>query len=189
MNEEYLLERADAGLWSPADEVIDGAVEDLAEESRDMPAVLTHREANYIVKRIGEERRQMLLIDDQEKDEIERIRARAAELREAHQKRDNWLLENYGQTLEQFARDEVSSGKAKSVALLSGAVGFRKNPASLEIIDADAALLWAKQCCSDAVKITETVQKGVLKAHVEETGEVPPGIEYKAAYEKFYIKT
>jgi len=163
-------------------------IDNMADEFTDMPAVdmtISHKEANYILRRIAGERRQLALIAEQAADEIGRIQARANELKQAVAAREEWLVANYGHILEDFARQELEGQKARSVSLLAGKVGFRKSPASVEIVDADAALVWAKTNCEDAIK--ESILKTPIKKYIEETGEVPTGVEYLLGEDKFYM--
>jgi phage host-nuclease inhibitor protein Gam len=165
-------------------------VDEMEQEFSDLPTAptVTHKEANRILERMAEQSEAIARIDEQEADQIERIRARAKELREAHTGRKEWLEGRYAATLEEFARAETDGKKERSVRLLSGTVGFRRNPSSVEITDADALLAWAKENTPNAVKVVESVGKTPIKAHIEETGEVVPGVEYTPPADRFYIK-
>jgi phage host-nuclease inhibitor protein Gam len=165
--------------------------EELKDEFSDLPSecgTITHVEANRILERRAEICRQMDLINEQEADEMKRIEVRAAELREAYCRKLAWLTLQYQPMLEEFARAETDGKKERSVRLLSGTVGFRRNPSSVEITDADALLAWAKENAPNAVKVVESVGKTPIKAHIEGTGEVVPGVEYTPPADRFYIK-
>lgn len=176
------------------DDVTPEEAEELAQftyEFSDLPgqeATLTHKEANRILSRMAREEREIRLIDEQEADELERVRLRAAELREAHKKRLGFLDGRYSNLLKDFAAREIEGGKTRSVKLLSGRLGFRQNPSSMKIIDPAAALAWAKENLPNAVKVVESVQVTPLKSYAETTGEFPEFVEYTAPYDKFYVE-
>lgn len=165
-------------------------LEQIAYEFSDLPdeaVTITHRDANRILQRTAEIERQIKLIAEQEADEIERIRARASELREAHTKRLEWLGERYTPMLADFAARELDGKKERSIKLLSGKIGFRRNPSSLSITDTAAALEWAKDNLPDAVQIKESVGVSPLKSYVEGTGESLDFVAYVAPFDKFYM--
>jgi len=167
------------------------ALAQIEHEYADLPEsviALGHSDANGIVRRIAEARREIELIGEQEAEEIARIRARADELRQAYQAKLTWLDERYGESLKAFAAANLEGKKVRSIKLLSGVVGFRKNPSSLAIVDKDAALEWAKANLPDAIKVVESVGVSPLKLHVEATGESLEFAEYTPAFDKFYIE-
>ncbi|MBP7561427.1 MAG: host-nuclease inhibitor Gam family protein [Armatimonadetes bacterium] len=150
-------------------------------------AGLDHRSANGILRRIAQEKRHIALIEEQRRDEIERINARAEELKQAHEGRVQWLEDRYGDMLKDFAAKELEGQRTRTITLLNGKLHFRKNPSSLKIEDMDAALEWAKANLPDAVKVVESVGVTPLKAYVEGTGEALPFIEYSPSFDKFYM--
>lgn len=78
-----------------------------------------------------------------------------------------------------------SQGKnKKSVNLLTGRAGYRKQSAKLQIVDAPAILAWAKVNCLDAIK--ESVSMTGINDYFERTGEVPPGVKRIEERENFY---
>ncbi len=167
------------------------ALEQIEYEYSDLPESvipLGHTEANSILRRIAEAEREMELIDEQLVEEIARIRARADELRQAYQAKLTWLDERYGESLKAFAAANLEGKKVRSIKLLSGVVGFRKNPSSLAIVDKDAAIEWAKANLPEAIKVVESVGVSPLKLHVEATGESLEFAEYTPAFDKFYIE-
>ncbi len=179
---EDMADEIERGMWD--DQMLD--------EYDDLPAecvTITHKEANRILERMAEQSEAIARIDEQEADQVERIRARAKELREAHTRRREWLDCRYTALLEEFAKRETDGKKERSVKLLSGTVGFRRNPSSLNITDADALLVWATDNLPDAIKVVETVGKTPVKSYIEGTGEVVPGVEYTPAADRFYVKT
>lgn len=75
----------------------------------------------------------------------------------------------------------------KSRALPFGRVGFRQNPARVEVFDEDRALAWAKLHKLD-IKIKESVSKTDLKKAAEHTQDPPDGFEVVPGLEEFYVK-
>jgi len=79
----------------------------------------------------------------------------------------------YGQ-LEDWARAHLPRGK-KSVKIPAGTLAFRAAPSLLSVPpEREAALLaWCKEYAPHWVETVEVVRKADIKAHIEETGEVP----------------
>lgn len=148
---------------------------------------ITIVDANRILGRLKEAKDFIKQVDEQEADEIIRIKARAQIIRSAHEGEIEFLLERYSAMLEKFTASQIEGKKTRSIDLLNGRIGFRKSPAALEIEDADALLSWAKANLPEAVKTVETVQKTPCKKYVESTGEIPDGAVYSPGVDKFYI--
>jgi phage host-nuclease inhibitor protein Gam len=154
-----------------------------------LAGVITHSEANRIVRRMREQRDAVERIAEQEAEEIATIRDRAHALREAHETRLEYLDAAYRPMLESFCADEIAGKKDRSVKLLSGTVGFRRGRSSLEITDEDAAMEWARENLTSAIVVKESLAKTPITDLIEGTGEVPPGCEYHQAEDAFYVKT
>ena len=78
-----------------------------------------------------------------------------------------------------------SQGKnKKSVNLLTGRAGYRKQQAKLQIVDAPAILAWAETHCPAAIK--KSVSMTGINEHFDKTGEVPPGVKRIEERENFY---
>lgn len=151
-------------------------------------AAWDHVAANRVVSRIREERRQIELVEQQFRDQLTLISNRVSELRDAHEKRIEWLLGHAEAGLREFVEREIAGKKERSVTLLSGRIGFRKSPDALEITEQDTVMEWCKANLPDAIKVVESVQKTPIKQHVKATGEIPPGTEYKPGEDRFYIE-
>jgi len=94
-----------------------------------------------------------------------------------------------GSLLRPWAEVEIAkAGKAKSVKLLAGEVGFRKAPDSLEVTDEAAALAWLKEHYPQGVRTVESVDKKKVKEAIEFNGEVPDGCELRRGDIKFYVR-
>jgi len=92
--------------------------------------------------------------------------------------------------LKPWATVEIAKGTgAKHVKLLGGEIGYRQSPASLEVNDEAAAIAWAEENCTEAVKIEKRLIKTPLKKLIMENGECPPGVEVKPGDIKWYVKT
>lgn len=106
------------------------------------------------------------------------------------------LRAKYALPIETVVAGAIAGQSTKSLKLVTGVgsepakVGFRKSRAKLEILDADAAMEWAKENCPDAVKVPEPkpyLVKTPMLEHVKQTGEVPAGTEYDAGgVDEFY---
>jgi len=90
--------------------------------------------------------------------------------------------------LEPWANIEIAKqgGKKKSYSTISGRVGFRQNPQSVEVVDEARAVadVEAKQVPNG---IKKTVSKTAIKEYIKKTGVTPAGIEVKTGAVNFYV--
>jgi phage host-nuclease inhibitor protein Gam len=134
-------------------------------------------------------------------EEIERFTAMAKQLIEEETYRINMrlaeIIKPHLRTLEDmttFLRpwSEVEIAKAhgkKSVKLLSGTVGFRKEPKSLEVEDEEKAVVWLEaNGHADCVRVRKTVKKDETKKLIEDKGELPDSCKLMGGGEVFYAK-
>jgi len=137
--------------------------------------------------------------------EIQRRRDWAAQMESvaAQVRQDADRLEQYfaGQ-LEAFTARQIKGTRAKSIKLVTGQggseparLGFRKVKGGLRIVDKEAAIAWARECCSDEEyadyvreRVIESPVADRFKQHFAETGECPGGCEVVEDEEKFFIK-
>jgi len=82
---------------------------------------------------------------------------------------------------EDTARRLLDGKKVKSIKTPFGTVGFRTNPARLEIID-ETKVPW------EFVKMSPSIEKAKLNEHFKNTGELPDGCKLTDAEEKFFVK-
>ena len=120
-------------------------------------------------------------------------RARAARIREnadllakAEDREADALEWRFGPALQAFTRQELAGGKRKSVRLLHGVIGFRTRPAGVDVTDTAAALEWAKENCTEAVR--ESLDKKAMADTLLSTGKALPFARLTPAEDVFYIK-
>jgi len=78
---------------------------------------------------------------------------------------------------------------AKSRALPFGTIGFHKKPDTIQILDEEKTLQWAKTHGLEIKRVeTETVSKTTLKAALK-TFDDPDGFEVIKGLDEFYVKT
>jgi Bacteriophage Mu Gam like protein len=137
------------------------------------------RKANWLVKRIGEARAYR-----------ERVKQWAADETARSQRDEERLLYLYGGQLREWATTEITKlqGRRKSIHLPGGQVGFRHEQPKLVVIDEAAAIEWARLNCPEAIQIVEKFSRNALKAHFDETGEIPPAVKFLPAHEGFFIR-
>jgi phage host-nuclease inhibitor protein Gam len=170
--------------------------ESFAQEFDDLPypapdnqiTALTDVDVNRVLRRMAAEEAEIERIEAQANDEIERIRVRRDELIEAHGKRLEYLQIIYGPQIEEYTRTALEGAKKRSLDFIHGTAGFRNAPPSVEITDESLALAWAGEHCADAIKVTTSLLKTPIKAHIEATGEVVPGAVYSEGEDRFYLK-
>jgi phage host-nuclease inhibitor protein Gam len=91
--------------------------------------------------------------------------------------------------LQQWAEANLPK-KGKTIHLLTGSLSFRRVKGGTRIVDRQALLNWCEDHLVEAV--TLTMQKGidaeVVRAHYEDSGEIPPGVMLQEERDEFYIK-
>jgi uncharacterized protein YhaN len=95
----------------------------------------------------------------------------------------------YGAKLEEWTRERLRGSKQRSVKLLSGVTGFRhKIGGKLEIENELALREWVEAHLPEAINYRQApFLKEALNAHVEKTGEVPPGTRKTEDQDTFYV--
>ena len=136
------------------------------------------------------------------------------ELRRAEQE-EEWLLRRFGAELEAWTKGELErvGGRRRSLNLPGGTIGFRLQPARVEVVDEQAVLTWCRSQLPIALKVTveandehglellrwhgqhaqesrlrQYVLREALNRHVHETGEVPDGAGVRPAADQFYMR-
>lgn len=129
--------------------------------------------------------------------EIDRIETTAAALKARIDERLELVTKGQRNTIaamEAFLRPwadvEVAKANGKrSVKLLSGTVGYRQSPASLDVQDEIAAVAWLKaNGHTDMVRVKEEVQKAPVKKLIETAGELPDGVMLRPGAQHFYAE-
>jgi phage host-nuclease inhibitor protein Gam len=116
-----------------------------------------------------------------------RIEARLAEIVKNHHVTKDAMIS----MLRPWAEVEIAKqGKARSMKLLGGTVGFRQAPSRLEVMDEAAALKYFhdRQGAQDCIRVKEEVSKTAAKKLIEQTGEIPDGCELKSGEVSFYAE-
>lgn len=95
----------------------------------------------------------------------------------------------YQEEAKATVRDMLAGKKAKSLKTPFGVAGFRTIAAKVEVVD-EATLIKAAESDVDLMALVRTetrVSRSDVADHFKRTGELPPGCELSAAYEKFHI--
>lgn len=113
----------------------------------------------------------------------------------------DWLGSTYAVQLQAVVRAETGERGGKSIKLLTGVtaepakVGFRTAPGGLRIVDAEAAVAWAREQfdpheADGFVRVPEPKPSPIaakFKQWYEDTGECPPGCIVQEPEERFTI--
>jgi hypothetical protein len=80
--------------------------------------------------------------------------------------------------------------RGKTIHLLTGSLSFRRLKAGAQVVDQKAAVRWAEEHFPEAIQLTVTKRADAecLRAHFEETGEIPPGVLFKEERDEFYVR-
>ena len=94
--------------------------------------------------------------------------------------------------LRQWAEKQLAGEKSRTVKLAYGAVKARRVPGTVRIDDETALLAWINERPALRQKypklIKEEVRKSSLKAVIEATGELPPGVELVPEYDSWSVE-
>jgi hypothetical protein len=114
--------------------------------------------------------------------------AQAEALRAERQER--FLMHRFAGELEAWAREQVGRqrGRSRSISLPAGVLGFRREPSKLLVVDERALVGWCHAHLPAAIKVTESLLKSEIQAHIKTTGECPVGAEFGGGAERFYIR-
>ena len=135
--------------------------------------------ANWVVRKIAECRSY--------RDHVARW-AQAETLRAERQ--EIFLMRRFAGELEAWAREQIGKqhGRAKSLSLPAGVLGFRREPTKLIVVDERALVGWCRTHLPAAIRTTESLLRSEVQAHIKMTGECPTGAELGGGQERFYIK-
>ena len=135
--------------------------------------------ANWVVRKIAECRSY--------RDHVARW-AQAETLRAERQ--EIFLMRRFAGELEAWAREQIGKqhGRAKSLSLPAGVLGFRREPTKLIVVDERALVGWCRTHLPAAIKTTESLLRSEIQAHIKATGECPAGAEIGGGGERFYVK-
>ena len=86
-----------------------------------------------------------------------------------------------------FLSQRESDPKLKTMKLPHGTLKMRKQQPQYEY-DEEILLSWAKENLPEAVVIKESVAKTPVKKHIQETGELVPGVTIIERPEKFSVE-
>lgn len=106
------------------------------------------------------------------------------------QRREEWLMYRFAGQLERWTRGELAKqyGKRRSVRLPAGVLGIKSQPTKVVVVDDRALIAWCSAELPDAIKTVQHILKSEVAAHVQASGEIPPGAEIAGGGEKFFIK-
>lgn len=116
--------------------------------------------------------------------EIERITAWRNEENEKLQRSVSFFESLLHEYFMQLREDDP---KLKTVKLPHGSLKMRKQQPEFQY-DETQLLPWAKENLPDAVVVKESVAKTPVKKHIQETGEVVPGVTIIERPEKFSVE-
>lgn len=210
MNE---VEQVPAEAQEPTEPTTEQTVAFLVEQySYDVPIVqeLSDSDANWVTRLILKEDENIKAAQNQFEGEVARLRAKMNEMTEASKSLKDALVRYYAPLLQDYAKKRLAGQRGRSVKLLEGTLGFRKEADKVSIVDQEQILAWAKAHMPEVVKVSEVVQVSTIKENAVKdindekdarllcrdngqivdihTGEVVPGLEYVQGSDQFYIK-
>ena len=118
-----------------------------------------------------------------------RIRANCEEMIADAEKEANSTEQYLGPMVEAWAKDNLPRDK-KSLKLSTGKVQFRSVPGGARVVDENAVMDWAMSALSDAfeTRMRTVLNKARVYEYIEQTGDIPPGVEIVEDRETFSVK-
>lgn len=163
-------------LTAPIDAEVDAAI--AREVPRDF-GITDERSANWFLRRVLTARAYG-----------ERVKIWAEQEQRRAQREEQTLLFLFGRQLESWTAAEIAklNGRRKSISLPAGVCGFRQVPQHVEVVDEQTVIAWARLACPAAIVATEKLLRTPVIQHIEQTGEVPDGIEIVPPTTKFFVR-
>jgi len=149
---------------------------DISNEQDEDFHITSEDKADWVIKKITG-------VDDEIDRLEEQHRRRVKQLENEKQ----FFKERFGKELKAFVRANLD-GRKKSIDFVHGRAGFRKSRETIEIVDKEANLDWAKENCPDALREKEWTIKTPQIKLMKETGEMPDGTALKPAKDRFFVK-
>ena len=153
-------------------EVLEAEVSSEDEEFR----VTDENSCNWVVRKIVSA-----------EDELKRIKSQYNARKKELERRIEFFEKRFGHEMEQWTSQNLPYNR-KSIKLQNGTVGFRKSRETIKIVDKEENIEWVKNNCPDALRQKEYTTKTEQIEHLQETGEMPAGVDLQPAENKFYIK-
>lgn len=168
----------------PADTLPDGSTDGIGNLDRQAAERLVKRYHRLAV----EEREAVAFVDEEiavAEAALEALEARRAEILKPIERKRQWL-DTLRPLLELWTRETLAYGKARSVKLAYGTVKIVSGRWSTKVLDEKAALEWAETNAPTAVK--RSVLTTPVTEYIEETGEVPPGVDRVKGDDTFSVE-
>lgn len=172
----------------------DGTVETLqawvpAEQAAEPQPIRTRDEADAVLAELARLESRALAFDQLKAAVTRRLDAEANRLR----RKAAWVERQRGPQLEAFARDQIGTGKRRSLNLTWGTLALRKVPGRFRILDQAAAVAWCEANRPELVKTTKSVTPTATgKAVADDLSiglldELPDWIDEARPYDAFRI--
>lgn len=122
-----------------------------------------------------------------QRERVERVREQCEHLVHLAEQELVRLEEWFLPQLQSWLRENPPA-RGKTLHLPTGSVAFRTVPGGPRVVDSGECLVWAREHLPAAVKTTECLAIDEVKAHIEHTGEIPPGADIVPDRESFDVK-
>jgi phage host-nuclease inhibitor protein Gam len=144
--------------------------------------------ANWVLKKIAECDETEAEVIRMLNDEIKAITERTQQILRPIIRRREFFQMTYGPEIESFARGKLDGQKTKSLNLINGKIGFRKNPNKVVIDDESMAIEHLELLCPDAIK--KSVLLTPLEKYMEANSytSIESVAHIEEGEETFYIK-
>lgn len=145
---------------------------------------------DYLMEKLSDEAKRLEAVEEFTARRVQMVRDHGEAETAKIAKRMAWLESKIREHLPLDAAGFRKHYGAKSHRLPHGQVGYRKHPATVEIVDFTEAMTWARE---NGVQPTETIKVTLPKAAILEwiklMGEMPPenAIRYVDATDEFFV--
>lgn len=151
--------------------------------------IQTQTSADWALQRVAECQAEAGQVEAQYEAAVRRLRAKADQLVARATRGANYFSFKL-QVWAEHNKATLLKGKAKSVSLLHGKVGWRKKGGNLRVDDKDALVAWlsAQPIESGLYRIKVEPEMKAIQDLCRTTGEVPPGTTCVPEYDDIYVK-
>lgn len=121
---------------------------------------------DFVLSLLANDEAELLALERREQAVLENIRSMKRKIEQRRDGRERW----YRGAIEEVAREylRVTGGKSKTLTVPHGKVSFRMGRESVDLVDEEAAIAWAKANKPELVHVKESVLKTELEPHVPE---------------------
>ena len=154
-------------------------------------AVTDETSANWVLKKIAFYEARLAAAQTMIDNELAAITARGEQITGPLARQVDFFRTVFGEQVRTWASEQVAGQKSKSIKLLHGTAGFRKNPDRVNVINESEAIFIAERLnLTDMVRVRKEISRTAAKAVLQtpEGAALKGVVEIEPGEEVFYLK-